>query len=180
MQARRRGCCCRPPPLLQPPTHTRGEPQGHRGGAPVVDLPHARAEHDGLDPLPALVVGQPLPEGAAVASDERLAELVAIVAGAVGGIEQDLEWRGQGGWGWSWGLRAVGGRLGVAPQERVIRGYLPLSTAGAGGAQAAPRQHPSRAGTDTHGGRGSWCPRAAAGSCPSAGCRCSSPRCRRP
>eukprot|EP00983_Pelagomonas_calceolata_P085663 1156607-Pelagomonas_calceolata.AAC.7 len=53
---------------------------------PVVDLAHASAEHDGLDPFPALAVGQALAERAAVARDERLPKLVAIIAGAVGCI----------------------------------------------------------------------------------------------
>lgn len=59
----------------------------HPTHAPVVDLAHTPAEHDGLDPLPALAVGQALAIGAAVARDERLTKLVAIVAGTVGGID---------------------------------------------------------------------------------------------
>ena len=66
---------------------------------PVVNLAHAPAKHDGLDPLPALAVGQALAEGATVARDEGLTELVAIVAGAVGGIDEDLERRGEVRWG---------------------------------------------------------------------------------
>jgi len=53
---------------------------------PVVDLAHAAAKHDGLDPFPTLAVGQALAKRAAVAGDERLTELVPIVAGAIGGV----------------------------------------------------------------------------------------------
>jgi hypothetical protein len=58
---------------------------GGRGGdkAPRGRRPR-RAAH------PALAVGQALAERAAVAGDERLAELVAIVGGAVGGVDEDL------------------------------------------------------------------------------------------
>lgn len=72
---------------------------GHAGtpnqGSPVVDLADATAEHDWLDPFPALAVGQALAECAAVAGDQGLAELVAVVTGAVGGVDQNLERRGQ-------------------------------------------------------------------------------------
>jgi len=46
---------------------------------PVVDLPQPPAEHDGLQPLPALPIGHALAERAAVAGDERLPEFVAVV-----------------------------------------------------------------------------------------------------
>jgi hypothetical protein len=49
-------------------------------------LAHAPAEHDGLDPLPALAVGEALAVRAAIARDEGLTELVTIVTGTVGSI----------------------------------------------------------------------------------------------
>ncbi len=62
---------------------------------PCVELADPAAEHDGLDPLPALATRQPLAEGPGVAGDDRLAELVAVVGGAVGRLDLDLERRGQ-------------------------------------------------------------------------------------
>jgi hypothetical protein len=59
----------------------------------VINLPNAAAEHDGLDPLAALAIGQALTECAAVACHQRLSELVAIVTGAIGGIDEDLQRR---------------------------------------------------------------------------------------
>ena len=47
-------------------------------------------EHDWLDPLAALPVGQPLAVRPRVPAHEGLAELVAVVRGAVGSIDQDL------------------------------------------------------------------------------------------
>ena len=62
----------------------------------VVDLAQAAGEHDRLDPLPALpgsAVGarNPQPKGPRVPRDERLPELVPVVAGAVGRVDQDLQ-----------------------------------------------------------------------------------------
>ena len=54
-------------------------------------------EHDGLDPLPPLPVRQPLAVGAGVPRHQGLAKLVAIVGGAVRGVNQDLPGRGQAG-----------------------------------------------------------------------------------
>ena len=66
----------------------------------VVDLAQPAGEHDGLDPLAALALfpsacasasGHAEPKGPRVARDERLPELVAVVARAVGRVDQDLE-----------------------------------------------------------------------------------------
>mmetsp|Transcript_15160 Transcript_15160/g.49723 ORF Transcript_15160/g.49723 Transcript_15160/m.49723 type:complete len:284 (-) Transcript_15160:593-1444(-) len=61
----------------------------------VVNLAKAGAEHYWFEPFAALAVGQTLTKRAAVALDEGLAKLVAIVARAVARIEQDLERRGE-------------------------------------------------------------------------------------
>ena len=55
----------------------------------AVDLAEAPREHDRLDPLAPLLVRQPLPKRAGEARDERLAKLVAVVRGAVGGFQKD-------------------------------------------------------------------------------------------
>ena len=57
----------------------------------VINLPEPAGEHDGLDPLATLAVLQSLTEAAAVPRDERLAELVAVVGGAVGRVHEDLK-----------------------------------------------------------------------------------------
>mmetsp|Transcript_108646 Transcript_108646/g.272276 ORF Transcript_108646/g.272276 Transcript_108646/m.272276 type:complete len:378 (-) Transcript_108646:205-1338(-) len=64
----------------------------------VVHLTDAPAEHDGLHPLEALPGGHTMPECSRPAADERLAELVAVVAGAVRAIDQDLEGGSHGAW----------------------------------------------------------------------------------
>ena len=81
-------------------------------GVPRVYLADAAREHDRLDPLAPLFIGEPHPEGARVALDQRLAELVAVVGSAVGGLDLDLEWRGE-----------VAGILegGVLPRQLVAR-----------------------------------------------------------
>ena len=61
----------------------------------VVDLAKPAAEHDGLDPLAPLAVGQTLTERTAVPRDERLAELVPVIARPVGRVDEDLERRRQ-------------------------------------------------------------------------------------
>ena len=60
-----------------------------------VDLSQAPGEHDGLDPLAPLAVRQPQAERAGKALDQRFPELVAVVGGAVAGLDFDLERRGQ-------------------------------------------------------------------------------------
>mmetsp|Transcript_33625 Transcript_33625/g.60142 ORF Transcript_33625/g.60142 Transcript_33625/m.60142 type:complete len:458 (+) Transcript_33625:446-1819(+) len=62
----------------------------------VVDLPHTRTKHDWLQPLATLTARQPLPKRARVAQHQRLAKLVAVVAGAVGGVDEDLLGGGEG------------------------------------------------------------------------------------
>mmetsp|Transcript_3757 Transcript_3757/g.10759 ORF Transcript_3757/g.10759 Transcript_3757/m.10759 type:complete len:498 (+) Transcript_3757:2759-4252(+) len=57
----------------------------------VIDLPYARAEHDGLQPLPPLAVRKPLPEGTGIPLDQRLSKFVAVVRGPVAGIDQNLQ-----------------------------------------------------------------------------------------
>mmetsp|Transcript_11546 Transcript_11546/g.24752 ORF Transcript_11546/g.24752 Transcript_11546/m.24752 type:complete len:466 (-) Transcript_11546:534-1931(-) len=61
----------------------------------VVNLAHAATEHDGLDPLAALTIGQALAKGACVSADQRLSKLVAVVRGTVGGVNQNLQRGGQ-------------------------------------------------------------------------------------
>ena len=55
--------------------------------------PQPRGEHDRLEPLAPLAVWQPHPERAVEAHDHGLAKLVAVVGGAVGGVDLDLERR---------------------------------------------------------------------------------------
>ncbi len=62
---------------------------------PRVDLADAAGEHDRLDPLAPLAVGEPQPERARVSLDDRLAELVAVVRGPVRCLDLDLERRGE-------------------------------------------------------------------------------------
>ena len=50
-------------------------------------------KHDGLDPLAALAGGHAQAKRARVAGNERLPKLVAVVARAIGGIDQDLHKR---------------------------------------------------------------------------------------
>mmetsp|Transcript_119491 Transcript_119491/g.300364 ORF Transcript_119491/g.300364 Transcript_119491/m.300364 type:complete len:215 (-) Transcript_119491:724-1368(-) len=64
----------------------------------VVHLTDSPAEHDRLHPLEALPGGHTMPECSRPAADERLAELVAVVAGAVRAIDQDLEGGSHGAW----------------------------------------------------------------------------------
>ena len=54
------------------------------------DPKSALPEHDGLDPLTPLAIGETHAKRPRVACDQRLAELVAVVAGAVAGLQQDL------------------------------------------------------------------------------------------
>mmetsp|Transcript_5882 Transcript_5882/g.26037 ORF Transcript_5882/g.26037 Transcript_5882/m.26037 type:complete len:895 (+) Transcript_5882:1021-3705(+) len=61
----------------------------------VVDLAEPAAEHDGLDPLASFAVGQALTERSAVPRDERLAELVPVIARAVGRVDENLKRRRQ-------------------------------------------------------------------------------------
>ena len=65
------------------------------GDVSVVHLADAAGEHDGFDPLAAFARGQPQSEGPGEALDHRFAELVAVVRGAVGGLDLDLERAGQ-------------------------------------------------------------------------------------
>lgn len=53
-------------------------------------LPNASTEHDGLQPLAPLAVGQAHAEGAGVALDEWLSKLVAVVRGPIRGVDQNL------------------------------------------------------------------------------------------
>lgn len=50
----------------------------------------ALPEHDWLEPLPALAVGQALAKGACVAGNHGLTKLVAVVTGTIGGVNQNL------------------------------------------------------------------------------------------
>eukprot|EP00951_Prasinocladus_malaysianus_P030982 scaffold294676_cov32-Prasinocladus_malaysianus.AAC.1 len=77
----------------------------------MVDLAHATGEHDGLEPLAALSVGDALAVRPRVAQHERLAKLVAVVGRTVGGVDEDLLRRGEA--------------LGVL-EGRVLAGYGPL------------------------------------------------------
>jgi hypothetical protein len=67
-----------------------------------------------LHEFAALAVGEAHAEGAGEAGDEGLAELVAVVAGAVGGLELDLERAGELG-------RVLPVLVLVLPRERVVR-----------------------------------------------------------
>ena len=67
-------------------------------GVSGVDLSDSAAEHDRLDPLSPSAVREPHPERARISLDHRLAELVAVVRGPVGGLDFDLEGRGEVGW----------------------------------------------------------------------------------
>ena len=65
------------------------------GGVPSIELPNAGREHDGLDPLEALAVGEALTEAAGEAMDDRFAELVAVVAGTIRSLHLNLEGSGE-------------------------------------------------------------------------------------
>mmetsp|Transcript_82949 Transcript_82949/g.179067 ORF Transcript_82949/g.179067 Transcript_82949/m.179067 type:complete len:1004 (+) Transcript_82949:3602-6613(+) len=60
---------------------------------PVVHGAEAATQHDGLHILEALAGRQAVPEGARPAAEQGLAELVAVVARAVRGVDEDLEGR---------------------------------------------------------------------------------------
>mmetsp|Transcript_71439 Transcript_71439/g.221597 ORF Transcript_71439/g.221597 Transcript_71439/m.221597 type:complete len:232 (+) Transcript_71439:1783-2478(+) len=62
-----------------------------------VHLPEAASEEDGLHPLAALAARRPQAEGAREAADQWLPELVAVVTGPVGAIDEDVNRRGHGG-----------------------------------------------------------------------------------
>ncbi len=102
-------------------------------GVPRVDLADAAAEHDRLQPLAPLAVGQPHAERARVPADHRLAEFVAVVRGAVRRLDLDLEWTGE--------VRRVG-ELGIFPGQ-LVAGDAQVADAVGGGARhhqrAAPR-----------------------------------------
>ena len=72
-------------------------------GVAMVLEADAAAEHDRLEPLAPLLaaavrVREALAKRAGVTADEGLAKLVTVVGGAVGGVDQDLEGRGERTW----------------------------------------------------------------------------------
>ncbi|KAI0558444.1 phosphoribosylformylglycinamidine synthase [Gracilaria domingensis] len=73
--------------------------QPHAGaplaGVAMVHVPHAAGEHDGLDVLSALAAHHPDAVAARKAVDDGLAKLVAVVAGAVAGLDENVERRRQ-------------------------------------------------------------------------------------
>ena len=99
-------------------------------GVAVVDLADAAGEHDRLQEAPALAGLQAQIEAAGEALDERLAELVAVVRGAVARLDLDLQRRRQG----------VRAGVGGLPLERIVRDVqVGHAVAGrAGHDQAAP------------------------------------------
>mmetsp|Transcript_106531 Transcript_106531/g.301278 ORF Transcript_106531/g.301278 Transcript_106531/m.301278 type:complete len:235 (-) Transcript_106531:931-1635(-) len=98
-----------------------------------VHLAEATCEEDRLDPLPALAASRAEPEGAREAANEGLTKLVAVVAGPVGALDQDV-----GGLGHAWGVRpaAVLVRFLVHWQVQIAN-TVPNGPCHIGGANAA-------------------------------------------
>ena len=64
-------------------------------GMAVVDLAHTGSEHDRFQIAPALAIGKTQVKGTGKTLDQRLAEFVAVIRGAVAGINLDLQGGGQ-------------------------------------------------------------------------------------
>ncbi len=96
----------------------------------IIDLADAAGEHNRFEKAPALAIFQTQVKGAGESLNQRFAEFVAVIGGAVAGLDLDIQGRGQ----------AVGTGVAVLPFQRIVR-YMEIGHAVAGSARhdkAAP------------------------------------------